>query len=732
MPPAAAPSSHPASVMRRLLPILAGVLALLPAVQAHTLPQDDSHVSAEVFARQVGDRLRVAIEVAVDEGWHIYHSDLGPEDAMGIPTMVALEAANVSEWGELRFPEPVKHETPLLGTWSWTHHGTVVLRVEGKIAGGEPGTVRGRLEGLICEDKDNGVCIGVDEELEEDGEGPDEYFENWDGALATATQTPNAAEKPASGTFGLRPSFLDSDEEQNEADEIDAALYVRTEGDRVEAAIVFEIAEGWHLYHEELGDPKAIAVPTTIELRGEGIEWESPRWPAPKKEQYDGFWVWAHSGTAVVRVSGRVTGEASGIAARVEGQVCEIVCIPIALTLEPAGKGEDRFFAAVVGQAASTTTRPGDAQGASNAPSEAVIVGSQESGGSLLGFILLAIGGGIFALLMPCTYPMIPITISFFTKQAEKRGGNVLPLSLAYGAGIILIFILIGVVIGPVILTFATHPVTNIVIGIAFLFFALVLFGVWTLQPPQFLMGAVGKASMRGGYVGVFLMGAALVVTSFTCTAPFVGSLLSIGATADGGVGRIAIGMGFFGLTMAVPFVFLSLVPGKIQALPQSGEWMHVLKVTLGFVELAAALKFFSNADLVWGWGIISREVFLLLWAGIFVVTAFFLFGKIHLTGERADEIGPGRMVSGLGALLLALYCVHGYRGYEMDTVMTAIAPNYSTRLIGGAAGNGNQGESAAPSAPREHTIVTDDYERARSMAIGRGAPLLINFTGFS
>src|SRR5690606_32477557 len=146
--------------------------------------------------------------------------------------------------------------------------------------------------------------------------------------------------------------------------------------------------------------------------------------------------------------------------------------------------------------------------------------GSQESGGSLLGFILLAIGGGIFALLMPCTYPMIPITISFFTKQAEARGGNVLPLSLAYGAGIILIFILIGVVIGPVILTFAAHPVTNIVIGVAFLLFALALFGVWTMQPPQFLMGAAGKASMKGGYAGVFLMGATLVVTSFTCTAP--------------------------------------------------------------------------------------------------------------------------------------------------------------------------------------------------------------------
>src|SRR5262249_28560008 len=155
---------------------------------------------------------------------------------------------------------------------------------------------------------------------------------------------------------------------------------------------------------------------------------------------------------------------------------------------------------------------------------------------------------GLFALVMPCTYPMIPITISFFTKQADKRGGNALSLSLAYGAGIVLIFVVVGVLFGALIKPFAANAVVNLVLGLAFVYCRRVLLGALTRGPPRFLMNVAGTASTRGGYLGVFLMGATLVVTSFTCTAPFVGSLLSIGA-AGGSAGRVALGMAVFGLT---------------------------------------------------------------------------------------------------------------------------------------------------------------------------------------
>jgi thiol:disulfide interchange protein DsbD len=220
-------------------------------------------------------------------------------------------------------------------------------------------------------------------------------------------------------------------------------------------------------------------------------------------------------------------------------------------------------------------------------------------GGSLWGLILACIGGGLFALVMQCTYPMIPITFSFFTKQADARGGKVMTLALTYGAGIVGMFALIGAlasVLGSYIVPFAAHWITNTIIGATFVLFGLSLLGVFTLQPPAFLMNAAGKGRAVGGPVGVLLMGATLVISSFTCTAPVVGTLL-IPVVKSGEAWKPILGMAVFGLTMALPFVFLSLLPGRVKALPRSGEWMNTLKVTLGFIELAAALKFFSNAE---------------------------------------------------------------------------------------------------------------------------------------
>jgi thiol:disulfide interchange protein DsbD len=453
---------------------------------------------------------------------------------------------------------------------------------------------------------------------------------------------------------------------------------------------------------------------------GGNVEWQPAIFPEPHTvEQETGGTVNEHTGTIVVYARGtpgRAFDEASleALSVELDGLTCSDVtglCITWFAELERDGSGPDEVFEAFPEAVAASSPDAGTDSGP----------GGGEGDGLWL-FLLAAVGWGLFTLLMPCTYPMIPITISFFTKQADARKGSVLPLSLTYGAGIIAIFVLIGVVIGPVIIDFAVHPVTNLVIGSMFLLFALVLFGMMELNPPAFLMNVAGKASMRGGYVGVFLMGVTLVVTSFTCTAPFVGSLLALGA-GQGGVGRIALGMAVFGATMAIPFVLLSLVPGKLQAMPRSGEWMNVLKVFLGFVEVAAALKFISNADLVWQWKFLSREVFLVLWFGIFIVAALFLFGMIRLKSEDGS-IGPGRMVGGLLTFLFALYCGFGSLGNSMDPIMTAIIPPYSSQEGGGGKGGG------LPAAT--HTIIKDDYEEAIRVARKEGKGVLVNFTGYT
>jgi len=373
-------------------------------------------------------------------------------------------------------------------------------------------------------------------------------------------------------------------------------------------------------------------------------------------------------------------------------------------------------------------------------------------GSNLWALIWGGILGGLFALLMPCTYPMIPITISFFTKQAEARGGNVLPLALAYGAGIIIVFLLIGLFAGPFIIEWATHWITNLVIGVVFVIFALSLFGWINLQPPQFLNNLAGKASSQGGYLGVFLMGMTLVFSSFTCTAPFAGSMLSLAASESGGIGEVMLGMGVFGATMAVPFVLLSLMPGKIAQMPRSGEWMTTLKVFLGFVELAAALKFLSNAEVVTGQGVLPRELFLFLWAVIFALAGLFLLGVIKFYSDSGAGISPGRLTAGTAVMMLAAYCFYGTRGYTMDFVMEGIAPPYRAAVstlpdvntifgdakasVGGS-GNGSGaiagggGDTADNGHGAAHEIVADDHDAAVRLATEQQKLVLVNFTGY-
>ncbi|MBM4061243.1 MAG: cytochrome C biogenesis protein, partial [Planctomycetes bacterium] len=344
--------------------------------------------------------------------------------------------------------------------------------------------------------------------------------------------------------------------------------------------------------------------------------------------------------------------------------------------------------------------------------------------------ILFSIGGGLFALAMPCTYPMIPITFSFFTKQAEQRHGKVLPLALTYGFGIVVMFTLVGALLSTVIVDVVNHWITNAVIATVFLFFAFVLFGWINLEPPQWLQNVAGRASRTGGLLGVFFMGATLVISSFTCTAPIVGSLLA--NVAQYGVGRVSFGMAIFGLTMAAPFVFLALIPTKVKSMPRSGEWMETLKVSLGFVELAATLKFVSMVDFALAWQILPRELFLMLWVAILGLWALYLFGILRKAGVPNEGIGAGRMAAGMFVTLLTAYFFFGSLGYQLDFYTTNFIPNYSARSVvaragGGGHGNGDQGHVLG-----DHRIVLDDQPKAVQVAVAEDKLLLYNFTGFN
>lgn len=283
---------------------------------------------------------------------------------------------------------------------------------------------------------------------------------------------------------------------------------------------------------------------------------------------------------------------------------------------------------------------------------------SEESGG-LLNIFFLGFAGGLLALLTPCVFPMIPLTVSFFTKQASNRQKGV-SNAIMYGIFIVLIYILLSLPfhfldsLDPEILNqISTNVWLNIFFFVVLTFFAGSFFGFYEITLPSSWGNKMDTASGAGGIIGIFFMALTLAIVSFSCTGPILGSLLAGSLTSTGGAMQLTAGMGGFGLALALPFALFALFPSWLNSLPKSGGWLNTTKVVLGFLELALALKFLSNADLVGHWGLLKREIFIGLWIIIFIGLALYLFGKIKFPHD-----GPLKKLSfsriSFGALIVA------------------------------------------------------------------------------
>ncbi len=691
-----------------------------------------------MYTRAEDGVLRAAIEIAIDDGFHIYDSFLMNPDAVGLPTSFEGKGEGLT-WGDFVLPKPhLVEQSP--GVSIEEHTGTIVAYAAATMASeASAGNAEVRIDGQIC---DANFCLMFGESLKSKGKGTDAMFAAFPAkAMPTAIEAVDGAVEEAGSIAVAEGAGQDDHAGELEFDwepsfafeHIDARLILTTDYTNVEARIQVAMDEGYHVYHgpdmSDLGGEDAIGIPTTLSFEENDIAWGPTVYPKPHAyTDGTGTVVQVHENKVEFVVRGVVgpDGDVEAIVAKLNGQICDdSACLLMGLTLEADEVIEIDELPPLAVQTSDdegvlVDGAAGPVEGALGGP------GEDEPQTPLWQFLLEALFWGFITLLMPCTYPMIPITISFFTKQAATREGSALPLSLAYGAGIVLIYVLIAVAVGPTIVIWAVNPWFNLFIAVMFIVFALSLFGWINLQPPAFLMQAAGKASTTGGYLGVFLMGLTLVLTSFTCTAPFVGTLLARGAGE--GYGRIIIGMTVFGLTMATPFVFLSLFPSRVSKMPSAGAWMNTLKVFLGFVEIAAALKFLSNVDLSWHWGFLSMEVFLVLWGGIFMVAAFFLLGKINLKGEEDGAIGPGRMVGGLVTFLFSVYCFFLIGGFKLDPLMAAFAPPYSTAPKTVSLGGGGPAESFYEEGL--HPIIKDDHDLALSDAIDKHKLVMINFTG--
>ncbi len=365
---------------------------------------------------------------------------------------------------------------------------------------------------------------------------------------------------------------------------------------------------------------------------------------------------------------------------------------------------------------------------------ELVVKSKQDK--SILWFMLFAFVAGLAALLTPCVFPLIPMTVSFFTGQGKNRR-----MAIIYGLSIIIIYTVIGSAIAPLMgpetaNQLATEWLPNLIFFAVFFIFALSFFGLFDITLPSSVINKIDKNADRGGLIGVFFMAFTLVLVSFSCTGPIVGSILV--SSAGGEFLKPILGMFAFSLAFAIPFTLFAIFPGWLSNLPKSGGWLNSVKVVLGFLELALAFKFLSIADQAFHWGILDRDINIAIWVVIFTFMGFYLLGKIRLPHDSPMEvIGVPRLMMAIATFTFVVYLIPGLWGAPLKALAGYLPPMYTHdfNLI-------NEEDDNANYKICEEPLYSDflhlphglkgyfDYDQALACARAQKKPLFIDFTG--
>ena len=357
--------------------------------------------------------------------------------------------------------------------------------------------------------------------------------------------------------------------------------------------------------------------------------------------------------------------------------------------------------------------------------------------------------GGFAALLMPCIYPLLPLTVSFFTKKSGTRSQGILH-SFIYGLSIIVIYVSLGIVItlifgSDALNALATNGIFNMFFFLLLIFFGISFLGAFEITLPSSLANKLDENSDKGGLTGLFFMAATLVVVSFSCTGPIIGTLLVEAATKGERLGP-AIGMFGFSLALAIPFTLFALFPAALKSLPKSGGWLNSVKVVLGFLELAFALKFLSNVDLAYHWNWFDREVFLSLWIALGLLAGLYLIGKIKFSHDSDLQfISVPRIFVSIIVFAFVIYMIPGLWGAPLK-VISGFLPPPATQDF-----DLTRNQSAGSGAPEQHTSIKEkkyeelfrrgkhnglnewyDYAQALQVSKELKKPVLIDFTGWN
>jgi thiol:disulfide interchange protein DsbD len=494
-------------------------------------------------------------------------------------------------------------------------------------------------------------------------------------------------------------------------------------GSLVLARLEARIDPGWHVY----STTSAGAIPTTVKMAANAAVEKVRIFQAPPRKAYDPnlqLDTETYEGSAVflleLHLKPDAAAGASEISAEVRYQTCnDKVCIPprrrtasATLTIDPAARAAASAipagYAEVSGADPQVRGRPPgrplpDTQG-------------------LGAFLLVAFGFGLAAIFTPCVFPMIPITMSFFLNRQGTRRESVFQAVL-FCLGIVVLFSGLGLmttaILGPFgVVQLGSNPWVNGFIAMVFLAFGLSLLGAFEITIPSSVLTRLDRGSQKGGIAGTLLMGLTFALSSFACVGPFMGTLLAA-SVGSGGI-RPLLGMIAFASGLALPFFLLALFPSYLKRLPKSGAWMARVKVVMGFIVLAAMLKFLASVDQVLQWNVITRERFLAAWIVLFAMAGLYLLGFLRLEGIAKDEpMGLGRLLTGMVFLIFAISLAPGMSGGKLGE-LDAYIP-----VASGGGGGGGGGENAL-------VWMKDQYREALDRARREGKLVLVTFTGYA
>ena len=643
----------------------------------------------------------------IEPGWHVYSQFLNPFDGP-IPTSFTIETEGIQTADTAAAEcEPHLEYDPNfmmdLLFFEEEAHWVHTLSFPGAI----PDTIKGYLTFMVC---DESKCLPP---------------EDIDFAFALSDLKPESAKPDYCAAAAEGGTFDDGGSDgapMGIYDPVQWNIALYATGDQTATIVATaEVESGWHVYSND-NDPLDGPIPTSFALSTEGIEALQLQECTPEVHYDPNFDkdVKSFEGSASWALDIRWEGNTPE---QIAGMLTYMACDDSKCIFPPDVEFELRLSEAL------TASLP------ELCPPEDGAAGHREDAGEdgLLVLFLLGMGLGFAALFTPCVFPLIPMTVSFFTKQSKTRAEGIRN-ALIYGASIIFIYtglgLLLTAVFGVDVLNLiSTDPYFNIGLFVLLVVFGVSFLGAFEIQLPSSWANKVDAQADRGGLIGIFFMAATLAIVSFSCTGPLVGSALAGAATGDFG-GPVAVMFGF-SLALAIPFTLFSAFPGWLNSLPQSGGWLTSVKVVLGLLEIGFAFKFLSNADLVLQLGLLKRELFIAIWIAVALCIAVYLYGGLRFPHDsKLERMSVGRWGLGTVFLVLAIYMMPGMWGAPLNLISGFPPPMFYAESSGGISAGGHGSGEHSTSGHVEARFR--DYDEGLAAAQAEGKPMILDFTGWA